>query len=80
MINLDPSIRVAFRNIASNLTFHTGPLELCLQIMIHLCAAWVYGIFGSVSFIIYLLAQTMVLWNHQTIIEPESLSHPHENN
>jgi hypothetical protein len=30
------------------------------------------GIFGSVSFIKYLLAQTMVLWNHQTILESES--------
>jgi hypothetical protein len=30
------------------------------------------GIFGSVSFIKYLLVQTMVLWNHQTIIESES--------
>jgi hypothetical protein len=40
--------------------------------MIHLCAAWVDEIFGSVSFIKYLLAQTMVLWNHQTILEPES--------
>jgi hypothetical protein len=32
--------------------------------MIHLCAAWVDGIF----------AQTMVLWNHQMILEPESAS------
>jgi hypothetical protein len=32
------------------------------------------GIFGSVSFIKYLLAQTMVLWNHQMILEPESAS------
>jgi hypothetical protein len=40
--------------------------------MIHLCAAWVDGIFGSVSFIKYLLTHTMVLWNHQIILEPES--------
>jgi hypothetical protein len=40
--------------------------------MIYLCAAWVDEIFGSVSFIKYLLAQTMVLWNHQMILEPES--------
>jgi hypothetical protein len=40
--------------------------------MIHLYAAWVDGIFGSVSFIKYLLTQTMVLWNHQTTLEPES--------
>jgi hypothetical protein len=74
MISLDPSTYVAFHNIASSLTFHTGPPELCLQIMIHLCAAWVDGIFGSVSFIKYLLAQTMVFWNHQMILEPESAS------
>jgi hypothetical protein len=74
MISLGPSTRVAFHNIVSSLTFHTGPPELCLQIMIHLCAAWVDGIFGSVSFIKYLLAQTMVLWRHQTILEPESAS------
>jgi hypothetical protein len=56
MISLDPSTCVAFRNIASSLMFHMGPLELCLQIMIHLYAAWVDGIFGSVSSIKYLLA------------------------
>jgi hypothetical protein len=56
MISLDPSTRVAFCNIASSLAFHTGPPELCLQIIIHLCAAWVDEIFGSVSFIKYLLA------------------------
>jgi hypothetical protein len=72
MISLDPSTHVAFCNIESSLTFHTGPPKLFLQIMIHLCAAWVDGIFGSVSFIKYLFAQTMVLWNHQTILELES--------
>jgi hypothetical protein len=72
MISLDPLTRVAFCNIASSLAFHTGPPELCLQIMIHLCAAWVDRIFGSMSFIKYLLAQTMVLWNHQMILELES--------
>jgi hypothetical protein len=56
MISLDPLTRVAFRNIASSLMFHTGPPELCLQIMIHLCAAWVDGIFKSMSFIKYLFA------------------------
>jgi hypothetical protein len=64
MISFDPSTHVAFRNIASSLVLHTGPPELCLQIMIHLCAAWVDGIFGSVSFIKYLLVHLMVLWNH----------------
>jgi hypothetical protein len=72
MISLDPSTCVTFRNIVSSLALHTGPLELCLQIMIHLCASRVDGIFGSVSFIKYLLAQPMVLWNHQMILEPES--------
>jgi hypothetical protein len=72
MISLDPSTRVTFRNIMSSLTFHTGLPELCLQIMIYLCATWVDGIFGSVSFIKYLFAQTMVLWNHQMILELES--------
>jgi hypothetical protein len=38
MISLYPSTRVAFHNIVSSLAFHTGPPELCLQIMIHLCA------------------------------------------
>jgi hypothetical protein len=74
MISLDPSTRVAFHNIASGLAFHTGPPELCLQIMIQLCATWVDGIFESVSFIKYLLTQTMVLWNHQMILELESAS------
>jgi hypothetical protein len=64
MISLDPSTCVAFCNIASSLTLYTGPSELCLQIMMHLCAARVDGILGSVSFIKYLLAQLMVLWNH----------------
>jgi hypothetical protein len=70
MISLDPSTRVAFHNIASSLALCMGAPELCLQIMTHLCAARVDRIFGSVSFIKYLLAQPMVLWNHQTILEP----------
>jgi hypothetical protein len=56
MISLDPSTCVEFHNIVSSPTFHTGPPKLCLQIVTHLCAAWVDGIFGSVSFIKYLLA------------------------
>jgi hypothetical protein len=40
--------------------------------MKYLCAAWVDGIFLGVRFIKYLLAQTMVLWNHQMILEPDS--------
>jgi hypothetical protein len=56
MISFDPSTRVAFRNIVSSLTLHTDPPELCLQILTHLCAARVDRIFGSVSFIKYLLA------------------------
>jgi hypothetical protein len=56
MISFDPSTCVTFCNIASSHVFHTGPPELYLQIMIHLCAAWVDGIFGSESFIKYLLA------------------------
>jgi hypothetical protein len=56
MISLDPSTHVSLRNIMSSLAFHTGPPELCLQIMLYLCAAWVDGIFGHVSFIQYLLA------------------------
>jgi hypothetical protein len=72
MISLDPSTCVAFYNIVSSLMFHTGPPEWCLQIVIYFCAAWVDGIFGCVSFIKYLLTQTMVLWNHQMILEPES--------
>jgi hypothetical protein len=72
MISLDPSTHVAFCNIVSSLALHTGPPELCLQIMIHFCAARVDLIFGCVSFIKYLLAQLMVLWNHQMILEPES--------
>jgi hypothetical protein len=61
MIHFDPSTCVTFRHIASSLALRTGPPELCLQVMIHLCAAWVDGIFGSMSFIKYLLAQLMVL-------------------
>jgi hypothetical protein len=64
MISFDPSTHVTFHKIASHLVLHMGPPELCVQIMIHLCAARVDGIFGSVSFIKYLLAQLMVNWNH----------------
>jgi hypothetical protein len=64
MIHFDPSTRVAFHHIASSLALQMGPPELCLQVMIHFCAACVDGIFGSMSFIKYLLAQLMVLWNH----------------
>jgi hypothetical protein len=55
MISFDPSECVAFRNKGSSLALHMGPPELCLQIMIHFCAAQMDGIFGSVSFIEYLL-------------------------
>jgi hypothetical protein len=71
-ISLDPLTRVALHNIASSLVLHTGPPELCLQFMIHLCAARVDGVFGSVSFIKYLQAQLKVLWNHQMSLEPKS--------
>jgi hypothetical protein len=71
-LNLDPSTCVALHNILSILTLHTGPPKLCRQIMIHLCVAQVDGLFGSVSFIKYLRAQLMVLWNPQTILEPKS--------
>jgi hypothetical protein len=64
MISLDPSTHVAFCNIVSSLMLYTDPPELCLQIMIHLCAARMDGIFESVSFIEYLLARLMVLWDH----------------
>jgi hypothetical protein len=56
MINLDPLINVAFYNLASSLALHSSPPKLRLQIMIHLCAARVNGIFISMSFIEYLLA------------------------
>jgi hypothetical protein len=61
MIGHDPLTRVTFCNIVSGLTLHSSPPELRLQIMIHLCAAKVDGIFRSMSFIEYLLAQLMVL-------------------
>jgi hypothetical protein len=72
MIGLDALTCVAFHNIASGLTLHSNPPELRLQIMIHFCAAGVDGIFGSVNFIKYLLAQLIVLWNHQVVLELES--------
>jgi hypothetical protein len=73
MISLDPSTDVAFCTIVSSLTLHTGTLELCLQIMIYLCAGQMDGIFRSVSFNKYLLTQPMILWNHQTILELENV-------
>jgi hypothetical protein len=72
MISLDPSTHVAFCNIASGLILHLSPPKLHLQIKIHLCAAGVDGVFGSMSLVKYLLAQLMVLLNHQTILEPKS--------
>jgi hypothetical protein len=70
VIDLDPSTRVAFYNIVSGLALHSSPPELLFQIMIHLHAAGVDGILRSMSLIKNLLAQLMVLWNHQTILEP----------
>jgi hypothetical protein len=55
MIGLDSSTRVAFYNIVSSRTLHSSLPELCFQIMIHLRAARMDGIFGSMSFIEYLL-------------------------
>jgi hypothetical protein len=53
VITLDPSARVAFCNIVSGLVLHSSLPELCFQIMIHLCAARVDGIFRSMGFIKY---------------------------
>jgi hypothetical protein len=64
IIDLDPSTRVAFCNVASSLALHPSPLELHFQIMIHIRAAELDGILGSMSLIKYLLAQLMVLRNH----------------
>jgi hypothetical protein len=72
MITLDSSTCVAFHSIVSSLTLHTCPPELCIQFVIHLCATRWMEYFGCVSFINYLLVQLMVLWNHQTILEPQS--------
>jgi hypothetical protein len=70
MIILDPSTHVRFCNIASSLTLHSSPPELCFQIMIHLRATRVDGIFRSMSLIENLLAQLMVLWKNQAVFEP----------
>jgi hypothetical protein len=72
MISLDPLARIAFYNIASSLTLHSSPPQLCFQVMVHLHAVGVDGIFGNMSFIKYLLAQLMVLWIQQMILEPYS--------
>jgi hypothetical protein len=56
MIGLDPSTHVTFCNIVSGLTLHSSPPELCFQVMIHLRAAGVDGIFGCMSLIENLLA------------------------
>jgi hypothetical protein len=64
--------RVTFCNIVSSLTLHSSPPELCLQIMVHLHTSRVDGIFGSMSFIKYILAQLMVLQDHQMILETKS--------
>jgi hypothetical protein len=72
MIVLDPSTCVAFCNIASDLTLHSSPPELCFVVMIHLRSTGMDGIFETVSLIEYLLTQLMVLWNHQAVLEPQS--------
>jgi hypothetical protein len=63
-IVLNPLICVALCHIASSLALHSSPPELQFQIMVHLRAAGVDGIFGSMSIIENLLSQPMVLWNH----------------
>jgi hypothetical protein len=45
MINLDPSTHVSFYHIVSSLVLHSISPELCFQIMIHLHATGVDGIF-----------------------------------
>jgi hypothetical protein len=72
MVGLDPSTCVTFCNIASSLTLHLSPLEMHFQIMIHLRAARVDGIFERMCFTEYLLVYCMVLWNHLTVFEPYS--------
>jgi hypothetical protein len=70
IIGLDPLTCVTFYNIASGLVLHSSSPELRFQVMIHLRATGVDGIFGSTSHIEYLLAQLIVLSNHQTVFEP----------
>jgi hypothetical protein len=60
MIYLDPSISVAFCNIATSLALHSCPPKLHIQVMVHLGAAKVNGILGCMSFIKDLLSQPLV--------------------
>jgi hypothetical protein len=70
MICLDPSTSITFCHIASSLTLHSCPPELCFHVMIHFGAARVNRIFGCMSFIKDLLSQPLVTWNDNSIFEP----------
>jgi hypothetical protein len=73
MICIDPSTSVAFCHIASSLAFHSCPLELRFQVMIHFGVAGVNRILGCVCFIKDLLSQPLVTWNDYSAFE---LKHP----
>jgi hypothetical protein len=71
MICLDPSTSISFCNIASSLTHHSHPPELRSQIMVHLGAAKVNRVLGRVSFIKYLLLQSLATRNDYLVIEQQ---------
>jgi hypothetical protein len=70
MIILYTLTHVAFCHIVSSLTLHSSPSEFLFQIMIHLHAARVDGIFGSMSLIKNLISHLMVFWYHKLVFEP----------
>jgi hypothetical protein len=70
MVGLDSSTGVAFGHILCYLSFYSYPLEIFLQILIHLVGPQMNRIPRAMRLIHDLAAILKVLWNHEMVLEP----------
>jgi hypothetical protein len=70
MIGLDSSTCVTFKHILCYLSLHSCPLEIFLQILIHLVGPYLNRIPRAMSLVHDLAAKLKVLQNHETVLEP----------
>jgi hypothetical protein len=72
MILLDSSTGVTFGHILCYLSLHPRPLDILLEIMIHLVGSWMDRIPRAMSVIHDLVAKLEVLRNHKAVLEPKN--------
>jgi hypothetical protein len=70
MIGLDSSTSITFGHILCYLSLHSCPLEILLQILIHLVGSQMDRILRAMGLIHGLTVKLKVLRNHETVLEP----------